>query len=159
MDYKNLRDNFSALTKSKNACKYTDLDDGVIEVNCITQRGNLNILHLNIRSFVKNCDNLLILLNELQEKGVVVHVIGLCETFLNENSCSITKLDNYQCVNKYRDTKLGGGTTILIHNSVKFLHLLDSPFNENFESICVELLFQGRILSFAEFYRPPNTNE
>ena len=88
-------DDLSDLIKSDNGCLYTDLLDNVIDTVSVWDNSKINILHLNIRSLIKNIDNLLLLLNDLQECGIVIHVIGICESFLSHASESLAQLENY----------------------------------------------------------------
>ena len=70
MDLTTINTDLSSLTNSKNGCEYTDLNDGVINKITLGNEVLINVLHLNIRSFNKNNDNLFMLLNELREKGL-----------------------------------------------------------------------------------------
>lgn len=68
----NINCDLSAILQSENMCEYTDADDD--KLGSIRADQNMNILHLNK-------DALMVLLSDLQEKGVVIHAIGLCETW------------------------------------------------------------------------------
>ena len=95
MNLDDLNCDFSDILLSENGCQYTDIDDGII--NAPSRKTNsLNMLHLNIRSFQRNKDALTMLLADLQEKGIVVHVIGLCKTFLTDHTSSNAELENYR---------------------------------------------------------------
>ena len=159
MNHITINEDLSKLLLSENGCKYSDLSDNVINFNVMGSNKMINVLHLNIRSYMKNSDNLLLLLNEFQEQGVVIHIIGICETFLTEKSSLVANMANYQCIHKCQKDKIGGGVSILIHNSVKLLCLIESPFNDLFESVIAELGYRGNVLGFCEFYCPPNTND
>ena len=113
---------------------------------------------MNIRSFNRNKDNLLHLLADLEENGVIIHVIGLCETFLTPTSQDLADIENYSAIHKTRDGKLGGGTTLLIHDSVKLVRVLDTPFGSCFESTTAEVKFRNKSILVSEFYRPPNSD-
>ena len=115
MDLEELNEELCKLLQSDNGCQYTDLQDAVIDTNTVKSLHNFNVLHLNIRSFHKNTDNLTILLSELQERGIVIHIVALCETFLTETNSLNASLENYRSVHIYRNEKFGGGTLILIH--------------------------------------------
>ena len=100
MNHITINKDLSELLLSENGCKYSDLSDNVINFNVMGGNKMINVLHLNIRSYMKNSGNLLLLLNEFQEQGVVIHIIGFCETFLTEKSSPIANMDNYQCIHK-----------------------------------------------------------
>ena len=58
MDLKSLNLDLSELLESKNGCEYTDISDSVVDKIALNKDLNINILHLNVRSIIKNCDNL-----------------------------------------------------------------------------------------------------
>ena len=147
----------STLLQSDNGCQYTDLSD--VDSAVMSSRNNVNFLHINIRSFQKNCDNLTMLLTDLQEKGIIIHLIGICETFLSIGSASLANIENYHSVHRYQKDKVGGGTTVLLHDSVKLTEVLNTHFNDCFESTCVKALLNGKQICFAEVYRSPNSND
>ena len=119
----------------------------------------INVLHLNIRSFVKNVDNLLMLLDDLRSKGIIIHVIGLCETHLNLNNKDFAQLENYHPVHRCRTDCTGGGVTIFVHETVHTVRRISTPFTNNLESVALELKFKGSCFVVVEFYRPPNCND
>ena len=157
MDLLNANTSLSDLLHSANGCQYTDIDDNAIGAlsNC---KNRLNVLHLNIRSFQRNKDFLLMMLNDLKEKGIVIHVIGLCETFLSRNSCDLAFLENYQSLHNYREDRSGGGTSLLIHNSVRICQRIPSPFVDGFESTSAVIEYRGISAFVSEFYHPPNSD-
>ena len=75
---------------------------------------NLNVLHLNIRSFLKNKDSLVLLLEELANVNLIPDVIVLCETFLNDFNVNLAKILGYNTFSKYRVNTTGGGVSILV---------------------------------------------
>ena len=89
MDTKGLNSTLSDLLCSDNGCEYTDLSENTINKVSVSQDGICNVMHLNIRSLPKNIDNLTLLLSELEAKGVVVHVIAVCETFVTKFNSSL----------------------------------------------------------------------
>ena len=114
-------DDLSKLLNSDNNCEYTDVTDRRIKPISASNTSLFNFLHLNIRSLVRNKDSLIALLKELYAHGVVVHVIGLCETFLNNVNINLSYIENYTAVHRIRKDKTGGGITLLIHDSVKLV--------------------------------------
>ena len=80
-------------------CKY--LNDRELKV--LQLHGTvLYVLHLNIRSFCKNGDNLLHLLDDLAQQEIVYDVIMLCETYLNEKSIQYA---NIQGITGYHNAR------------------------------------------------------
>ena len=142
MDLDSINSDLSSLLKSDNGCEYTDVEDG--KLRCIKSSKNLNILHLNIRSLSRNKDALLMLLGDLREHGVIIHAIGLCETFLTKESADMMHFENYQAIHDCRPNKPGGGTTLLIHDSVNLVKKIPSPFSEYLESTVAEVSYMGK---------------
>ena len=157
-DFSSVSTELNTILNCVNGCEYSDIDDGRIAIEHLATPGDkiLNVLHLNIRSLQKNIDNLLMLLSDLRDKGVVMHVIGLCEIFLTDMSLALVDIDNYVGYHRVRDGV--GGVSVYVHNSVHFVKKINSPFTDCFESILLELSYQGNKIIFAEFYRIPNTN-
>ena len=159
MDVSTVSSELSSLLESENCCEYTDIEDNKITKICLSGIETFNVLHLNIRSLIKNVDSLTLLLSELQESGVIIHALGLCETFLNVNLANTVQLENYVLVNDCRVNRVGGGTVILVHDSVKLIDRILMDFNESFESTNVLVKYKGKTISINEIYRPPNSND
>ena len=159
-DLDNVQHDLTELMNSDNGCEYTDLRDGSIECIKINNTGRINILHLNVRSFHKNADNLVMLLDDLQDRGIVVHVIALCETFLRQESKDLAKLENYVAIHKTRCEKMGGGVSLFVHDRVKLIREINTgPFNDSFESVSAVLTLYGHPFLVSEIYRPPNSSD
>ena len=148
-----------SLIKSENGCEYSDIDNGKILQVGDKYSVQLHVLHLNIRSLIRNKQSLVMLLNDLQEKGVLVHVIGLCETFLTCESSRYLHIENYEALHKCCRNKTGGGVTLLIHDSVRLVKELSTPFTDTLESVSAVLWLHGKEFSVCEFYRPPNSKD
>ena len=151
----------SNILQSDNGCKYTETNDSAIKkipLSCESGFAIFNVLHLNIRSLNWNKDNLVQLLSDLEERGVIIHVIGLCQTFLTPASKGLADIENYSAIHKTRVGKMGTGTTLLIHDLVKLVRVLDTPFGECLESTTVEVTFKKKTTLVSEFYRPPNSD-
>ena len=160
MSFDTFNNNLSDLLASENGCEYTDLDDiNICKVATETDI-NINVLHLNICSLNKNLTDLTLLLKDLYDKKIIIHVISLCETFLsNENSC-LFSIENYTPIHRYHDkNKSGGGVSIFVHDCVQFIKTITSPHNEAFESLTIECKHKATPFTVSEIYRPPNTDQ
>ena len=151
-------EDLSELLSSSNGCQYSDVADGCLDQISSFSGEVINIMHLNIRSLSQNADNLLMLLNDLQKRNVIVHAIGLCETFLTDMSKSTIQIENYKLCHKCRSSKVGGGVSLLIHDTVTSCMLTDSLFEECFESIAGVMQISDENILVAEFYCPPNSD-
>ena len=98
------------------------------------------------------------LLADLRDKGVVVHLISLCEMFLSRSSMALDAIENYVPIHRPR-SGLGGSISLYLHSSVKLIREFDCPFNEAFESCAVEVQLKSKSIFFAEFYQIPNSND
>ena len=157
MDLDSVNRDLSELMQSDNGCQYTDIDDGVI-TNVSSCDVVFTMLHLNIRSFHRNRDALMMLLADFKDHGVIVHAIGLCETFLSGHSSPMADLENYHGMHSTRNDKVGGGTSLFIHDSVHVKKVIETPFTDTFESISAVVTHCGKEIFISEFYRPPNGN-
>ena len=67
MDLLEINKNLSELLCSDNGCEYSDILDGEVDKITLLQNLNINVLHINIRSFHKNADQLVLLLKHYRE--------------------------------------------------------------------------------------------
>ena len=124
----------------------------------VNSKINVNVLHLNIRSLHKNLDNLVMLLSDMRDEGIIVHLIGICETHLSTQTTGLVDIENYLAVHRPRITRPGGGISIYMHDSLKLIQEFVTPFDETFESCAIETKFRGQSLMFTDFYRVLNTS-
>ena len=156
-NFRTFNEDLNDLLNSDNGCEYIDLDLPLANLSPCSDGNKLNILHINIRSLVKNLDYLLLLLNDQREKNIIVHLIGICETMLTDQSAQLINLENYKCINVLRKERPGGGISILVHDSIMLKKVIPTPFNDSFESCGIEVKYQGREIFMSEFYRIPNS--
>ena len=84
---------------------------------CFSQDQVFSICHLNIRSMKSNLSNFENYLQLLQNEFTV---IGITETWLNNTTCQLYKMDNYNMIDNHRDDKMGGGVAILLNNDIAY---------------------------------------
>ena len=119
----------------------------------ILPKGNLSLIHCNIRSARQNSADFSNFLYSLHHK---FDIIALSETWLNSNNDSIIGFSEYSQVNIYRNNKRGGGVSLLIHDSITFTELEDlSTCNDVFESVFVEIATSRKNVVVGCIYRPP----
>ena len=63
MSQSDISKELNELLNSENGCEYTDLEDSKMDYVLLGKANMLNILHINVRSYMKNVDNLILLLN------------------------------------------------------------------------------------------------
>ena len=120
----------------------------------------LTILHLNVQGLQSKVDKLCNLLNELSNQNSKVHVVMLCETWLNDHNTSMCKIPGYTLVHRNRSNFTRGGVAMYILDGIPFTNLNVPPHVEKeFESIVVEIIIESTKLYLSEVYRVPNTNE
>ena len=124
-------------------------------------KNNFSVFHLNVRSLPKNqCD----LVNYLNTLNTEFSVIGLSETWLNTNNCTLYDIDNYDHVCQYRQNKKGGGVSLFIKSDITYKVIDPLKVNDEFmECIFVEIddchVCPGKkSVLVGVVYRPPNTN-
>ena len=115
-------------------------------------------LHFNCRSLPHNFDALTLFLSSLTLKS---SVIGLTETWLNENSSlDMFKMTDYAFISNSRKSKRGGGVGMYIRNSVKYKRRPDlDAYSSSSESIFIEVDLGRQKILIGTVYRPPNQSE
>ena len=120
-------------------------------------------LHINIHSVPDKFDNLKCILARLQDGGINVDFILLCETFLTDQNCKKYSIPGYQPFYQNRKIITKGGVAIYI--SHKFTanerEELSVNMEGEFESIIVDVQTKNkkRHIAVGEVYRIPGTNE
>ena len=121
---------------------------------------NFSLVHLNVRSLPRHHTELDCYLKALERPFTV---IGISETWLNENNFTFYSIEGYsmECVNRFG--RQGGGVSILIQERIDYVKRADLCHSTDFiECVFVEV-FKGKINSnkhiiVGVIYRPPNTN-
>ena len=118
---------------------------------CISNK-NFSIIHVNIRSMMKNFDNLR---EYLDNFSVNFGVLGITETWLNNDTVNLIDLPGYHHVSNHRTSKKGGGVSFLIRNDISYSVLDELKLsNEYIECLFIET--PKEVIGVV--YRPPNTN-
>ena len=97
-------------------CNYFNCESFVNAHNDKQKRScydNLSLCHANIRSLKQNFAGLERYLDLLNMKFTI---IGVTETWLDEYDCDLYGLNDYNLVEKHRDSRRGGGVGIFIRN-------------------------------------------
>ena len=122
---------------------------------------NLVVLQLNIRSILSHVTELKMLIHILETKNSRVDIILLCKTFLNKTTEKLVKIPGYTLICNSRSESKGGGTAILLRNSINYKRRKDI---EVFEEKCVESTIieittkDGKKIIVGSMYHPPNTD-
>ena len=119
-----------------------------------------SLFHVNIRSVPQNFDNFTNYLNVLDFS---FPIIGLTETWLSDSNSDLFSIEEYEFIERHRQTRSGGGVGILMKNNLNFIYRDDmSHFDEFCESLCVQIdrgaFDMSKNLLVAVLYRPPNTD-
>jgi len=139
-----------------------DVNDNVNDMYCSVDsfvdmcRGpseqNFSILHINIRSFNRNSDELNVFIDRL---GVKPDILVLTETWFSSNYTD--DLCGYGAYHVYRENKRGGGVSIYVRNSIKCTLLPDHSYvGDNFEICSCAISVGERRLVVHGIYRPPD---
>ena len=98
-------------------CDYIDPNECA---NLNPNNHNLIIVKFNIHSILAHQDNLKGLLNNLKNKNSRADIILLNETHLNKHTVGFVNIPNYHHIANYRSEHKGGGTSILLHDSISY---------------------------------------
>ena len=118
----------------------------------------LKIIHLNIRSFYKHCDQLLLFLDELAKLQMEPDIILLCETFLTENSKIGAVINGYTSYHLCRENKTGGGVSIFVKDSINVLGISQFLCDDKMEILSLRIKTANTIILISEIYRIPNND-
>ena len=133
--------------------KYIDNleDDTKFMYDKLKQKG-LKMLHLNIRSLLRNIDEVKLLLTQN-----IVHIFSVNETWLDESvSNDEINIDGFRVVRKDRNRN-GGGIAIYIRNDLNFKVLEHISLN-NLEALPLLIgTNHAKPFVFVSWYRPPNS--
>ena len=117
---------------------------------------NLTVLNLNIRSLHSNFD---LLTSFLAQVGVIVKVIIITESFLDDDSSHLYNLNGYKKAYINRPSN-GGGIIAYVHNSLEFSVIsAHTGIFDTHEALSFSLKCPSKIdINFFCIYRPPNLN-
>ena len=96
-------------------CDYIDIEDR-IKLGCDNR--SLSLIQLNIRGLLSKSSALNLLLTE-NVGNIRPDLVLLCETWLNPNNLAKVDIPNYRLFGNVRSNKLGGGTGILVHKTLR----------------------------------------
>ena len=145
-------------------CVYTDADNLTDSISPhIVQAKHLKIMHFNIRGLLCHLSQLQDLVSTLSHNKIGPDAILLCETLLSDAKQTLCHLDGYTLVTNNRNTR-GGGLAIFLRDSFDYKRINSKEINvpKEFESLIVEITPHNSakpIMTLAEIYRPPNSNE
>ena len=144
------------------ACRYYGIDEfnDLCAAKDLARSGSkadsLGMIHVNIRSVSKNLSNLE---NYLQTLKYDFRVVGLSETWFNENNHDLHTLCGYTVVSNYRTNRVGGGVSLMIDSDLKMISRNDlNSMSDSIESVFVELCDVGANkcnIIIGVVYRPP----
>ena len=116
---------------------------------------NFSGLNLNIRSIVNKYEDFLTYLDSLEHK---FSVIGLTETWQNNENTDDFPVPQYCFTGKVRQHKQGGGVGLYVNQSDKYKERNDLALNveDIKESTFIELSVKPDDIIIGIIYRPPN---
>ena len=92
---------------------------------------------MNIKSLPKHHCELEIYLDSLSVKS---SIIGLTETWLDENKEALYDIPQYTCINRFRSNRRGGGVTLAIKSGIPYKIRGDSEYFDNeMEGLFIEI--------------------
>ena len=134
-------------------CKYRSIEWYKQSILNSKKQQDLSILHLNVRSIVKNKHVIEELLIEL---GSCPEILAITETKLNDDKLNYTSISNYSFVCCNSSTN-AGGVAFYILNSLKFNRREDLEFNsDDSENLFIEVnITKNKVFIIGVIYRHP----
>ena len=141
------------------ACSYYAEDELNDKMSSFMSRDEqyFSLCHINIWSIRANLQNFE---SYLQLLNIEFSVIGITETWLDDISCLLYTMPNYNFIENHRKNKSGGGVAIFLRDGIPYKQRTDlSVFNEYCESCFIEIeksvFGHERNVVVGVFYRPP----
>ena len=121
-------------------------------------KNDLNFMHFNIRSLNKNFEQLNLLLDNIEINNFV---IGLTETWFQDQPHSYYSLSHHNLIFNNRVAKRGGGVAMYVPDHFTFNVLDDiNLMNQGMESVFIEIILEKRKnVIVGTVYRPPSSNQ
>ena len=131
-----LPEEFKLSTDFESNCDYVEIES---RHELASEAKSLALIQLNIRGLLSKTTLLKELLSTNLGK-IRPDAILLCETWLNTTNFDSVTIPNYKLMGNVRHGKLGGGTGILVHKSLKCRERKDLELKSTtFEHTVVEL--------------------
>ena len=85
--------------------------------------------------------------------------ICISETWINDSTINLIKIDNYSCFNIFRNTRRGGGVSIFVNNGYDCENLTELSFCvSQMESIFMSCSYNNRNIIVGCIYKPPDAD-
>ncbi len=138
-------------SQALNNCKYYLPSEIVIPSN------KIKLLHCNVRSLKNKFDQFLSFLKSINS---TFDIIGLTETWLNDEIICEYNMPGYALVYNNRNDNRGGGVAMYIKNNIKFKSRPDLDFNNNIiNSKFIEISnINTKNVIVGTVYRAPNSD-
>ena len=95
----------------------TIFNENLLSLHC-PHSNVLSLLHANLRGVRANLVEFESYLQLLHTK---FQITGVTETSLNEASCGLYGMNNYEFIENHRTSKTGGGVGLYVRDSISFL--------------------------------------
>ena len=110
------------------------------------------LLNYNIRSFHRNSDEFLGIIDKLEFKP---DIYCLTETWFNQNSCEDIK--NYKSFHMYRNQKTGGGISLFLKSRFSGVMIDEFSYVSDVMEVCtIKANIFGNSVIIMGIYRPPS---
>jgi len=137
------------MTDNQGNDHYFDTSAFIAELNDCRK---FSIFHVNIRSFNRNSDELLIFLSQLPIKP---SVIVLSETWFS--SFNVAELVGYRAVHVFRDGRRGGGISAYVKVAISSVPVHQLCYVSDTVEMCsVNINIDGSKIKIIGMYRPPD---
>ena len=119
---------------------------------------DFSIFHLNVRSLVKNHEDLSPLLANIDHK---FSVLAITETWIKDDDPYDLNFDGYNSISNHRSDRTGGGVGLYIDEKLTYQVLTEYNISNSsvFESLFVEICIpNNKNILIGAIYCPPNGN-
>ena len=117
-------------------CDYYLDDQFISKVVGKKQCNQLSFFHLNVKSIPKHFDELDMYINSLQLELTMIAI----DTWLDKSKQDLYNMPKYNCINRFRKQRRGGGVSLYIRNDIKYMSRPDLVyFDGEMESLFIEI--------------------
>lgn len=162
MEFDNIDPDINYFNNQNVNCNYYLEDDinRIMNQNPDDNLCSFAITHWNIRSAPKNLESMEYY---LQNVNIKFDIIGLTETWFNENNVNRYDMDGYVHEYNYRKSRKGGGVSLFIKNNIKYKPRADlDVICESAEALFIEVSKDvvgcDKNIVIGCIYRPPDSN-
>lgn len=148
------------VTTDLNSSPYYTEDSFITECHGRCKPGNFSLIHNNVRSLIKHENDIKAFIDRLEHR---FQVVGLTETWLNENNADLVDFEGYSHEFVHRSGRTGGGVSLFIDHCLNYKRISEIEVNNDIlETVVIEIdklsTNLNKTIQIVAVYRPPGSD-